>query len=54
MVLQFHYTNLARWLSLDFEDDYGILIKVAAILDIALETYTGLKILDLAIARDAV
>lgn len=31
----FHHTHLARWLSLDFEDDYGLLIKVAAILDVA-------------------
>ena len=35
IVLMFHHTHLARWLSLDFEDDYGLLIKVAAILDVA-------------------
>ena len=45
-MLRFHHAHLARWLSLDFEDDYYLLIKVAAILDIALETYTSLKLLE--------
>lgn len=53
-MLQFHHTHHARWLSLDFEDDYRILLKIAANLDIALETYADLKILVLAIAIDAV